>query len=137
MLLLGFLVAHSGHVSSQFSRSSALEFLIFWFSFLFTSHTPTTHKCSGIFFSADFTHHHPLPKSKLSTTLARMYLTALNTLHSSSPHKPTFVPYYLPISSLDSAVDLTTLFYIFTVQLLVLYYKYLHLKFSTLARKLC
>lgn len=69
LLFPGFFVAHSGHMSSQSSRSSALEFLIFWFSFLFTSHTPTTPKCSGIFFSVDFTHHHPWPKSKLSTTL--------------------------------------------------------------------
>ena len=71
--------------------------------------------------TTDFVHYHPLPKSKLSATIARMYLTAPNTLLSSSPCKPTFAPYYLPISKLDSNVDLTTLFYTVSVQLLTLF----------------
>ena len=92
---------------------------------LFSFHPSYSNYAQVTSSTADPVHYHPRPKSKLSAIVT-----------SSFPRKSTCPPYYLPISNWDSSVDLTTLSYIIAAQLLALYYKYPHLKFSTQARKL-
>lgn len=106
-LLPGLLTALSGHLSSQSFGCSVLEILVFEFSFPSTSHTQNTPKRSVIFYSRFYP---LLPSSKISALNLYIQNVFNSPISYIIPLLKTYLSLpcasYLPISNLDSSVDL-------------------------------